>query len=270
MTTDADARPDFTLQSPTPTGDILGMWSAAPAAPAEVSFDAQAATVDAPVWRVNLPVDAAAASTILTSGRAQVRAAQHALNDAADRLQAFVDSQLGAPSFDIPLQASRLDRPEVETLALLNEIRSGVPAVSFGLADKIDAGLDKVAGEFRDFVDGLVRQLAHYAWVETHIEGRLVCRTAIGWSGDAVNLFQTETDHDILALHQQSLNLAIESRGALIKSLGLVAQGAAKLAALLSVPGGAVLALPAAWKFINRVLAELRPPATPSSHPQEV
>ena len=39
----------------------------------------------------------------------------------------------------------------------------------------------------------------------------------------------------------------------------VAAQFGVKLAVLLSTPGGVILALPAAWKFINRVIAEFGP-----------
>jgi hypothetical protein len=37
----------------------------------------------------------------------------------------------------------------------------------------------------------------------------------------------------------------------------MMARNALTLSALLTAPGGALLALPAAWKFIQQVLAEL-------------
>jgi hypothetical protein len=42
----------------------------------------------------------------------------------------------------------------------------------------------------------------------------------------------------------------------LIRTFAMAAHAAVKLSLLSAMPGGAVLALPAAWKFINHVLAE--------------
>lgn len=236
---------------------MLDFWSAAPPSAQAVSFEAGPAVEDMPVWRIDLPADLDAASAALAAGESQVEAVQHALDVAVERLETFVSAQAAAPSFDASSPAAALGDPEAETLALLNEIQTGVPAVSFGLGEKIVAGLDVVARQFEEFVDALLRNVGSYAWVETRIEGRLVCRTSIGWSGDAKNLWLGPAEAQTLALHQRALSIAIESRNTFIKLFIASTQSAVKLVTLLSVPGGAVLALPTAWRFISQVLAEI-------------
>jgi len=248
----------FEFQAPVAFGGVLDFWSAAPLSAEAVSFDAGSAAVDdTPVWRVNLPADPDAASAALAAGESQVEAAQRALDVAVDRLQTFIHTQTAALSFDATSPAAALGEPEAETLALLNEIQTGGPAVSFGLGEKIGAGLDTVARQFQEFVDALLHNAVNYAWVETRIEGQLVCRTSISWSGDAKSLWLTTVDPETLALHQRVLSIAVASRNTFIKTFSVAAQGAVKLMTLLSVPGGAVLALPAAWRFISQVLAEI-------------
>ncbi|MEJ2267272.1 MAG: hypothetical protein P8X95_27830 [Anaerolineales bacterium] len=43
----------------------------------------------------------------------------------------------------------------------------------------------------------------------------------------------------------------------MLRTFIVTTQGAAKLSILLATPGGAILALPAAWKYVNQILAEL-------------
>jgi len=250
--------PKFEFQAPVAFGTVLDFWSAAPPPAEAVSFEAGSMVEDTPVWRVDLPADLDAASAALAAGESQVEAAQRALDVAVERLGTFVSAQVAAPSFDASSPAAALGDPEAEALALLNEIQTGTPAVSFGLGEKIVAGLDTVAQQFQEFVDALLRNVGSYAWVETRIEGRLVCRTSIGWSGDAKNLWLGPADAQMLALHQRALSIAIESRNTFVKTFIVSAQSAVKLVTLLSVPGGAVLALPTAWRFISQVLAEIK------------
>jgi hypothetical protein len=61
-----------------------------------------------------------------------------------------------------------------------------------------------------------------------------------------------------MALHHQSVHLALGSRLALIRLLTIVGAGATKLALRLTIPGAQLLVLPAAWKFVRDVLEELR------------
>jgi hypothetical protein len=218
---------------------------------------------------VNLPADPVVASEWLASGEAQIDAAQQALEDATRRLDALVQAQRNVPSFSVDSPAAALGEPEKEALALLNEIQTGQPAVAFGLGEKIDAGFDKAAEKLEAFVEGMLRSIMHYAWVETQIEGRLICRTAVGWTGDADTVWLAEPDAAIAALHQRTLRVAIASRNTLIKTFSVAAQGAAKLATLLATPGGAVMALPAAWKFINQIVDELEQRRSIAQQPRE-
>ncbi len=51
--------------------------------------------------------------------------------------------------------------------------------------------------------------------------------------------------------------MAISSRNTLIRTFVAVTQGAVKLSALITTPGGAILALPVAWKYVNQILSEI-------------
>ena len=238
--------------------DAADLWTFTRAPAQSVSFAVDSALAEeAPVCRIDLPADPDAAAGLLSSYEDRIASAERALGEVAGRLDTFVHAQSAAPSFGPAAPGAALGQAEAELLALLGEAQTGQPAVSFGLGDAIAEGLDKAIEQFQAFVDRTVRAVTHYAWVETQIQGRLVCRTAIGWTGDTNNLWLASADPATRALHMRSVRLAVDSRNQSIRTFVAVAQGAAQLAALVSAPGGAVLALPAAWKFVNRVLDEI-------------
>ncbi len=107
------------------------------------------------------------------------------------------------------------------------------------------------------FVEQVRRFVGHYAWVETRTQGQLLGQTAVSWTGDANTVWQEGLDPAQMALHQRTLTLALASRDTVIRTFILVASGAARLSVLLATPGGAILALRAAWKFVKQVQAEL-------------
>jgi hypothetical protein len=92
--------------------------------------------------------------------------------------------------------------------------------------------------------------------VETRAEGRLLARTIVGWGGDAGTAWAVPFDPAAATLHGRTLALALAARATLLRRLALAARGAATLGALLA-PGGALLALPAAWRFIGEVVDEV-------------
>ena len=101
------------------------------------------------------------------------------------------------------------------------------------------------------------RALAHYAAVETAVQGRLLGRTTVSWMGDMNTVWHAGLDPTSAVLHQRTLALALASRDTWMRMVVVVARGAIALSVLLTTPGGAILALPAAWKFVHQVLSEL-------------
>ena len=108
------------------------------------------------------------------------------------------------------------------------------------------------------FVERVQQTVAHYARIETALAGRDVGQTAVGWTGDFTTTWQPNVTLEMMRTHRQSVHLALDSRIALIRIVSVVATGAAGLAVKAAIPGGQVLLLPAVWKFVRDVLAELR------------
>ena len=252
--------------------NVLGWWTTTQAhtqarTPQSASFDIRAtADAQALVWRVNLPANPRLAASQLHTGVAQLRAVDVALGQCEGRIATLVQAQTTGASFDATSAHITLPKPEEELLRALDvfeQMRQPEQAASFGLMDRLDGRWQQMTATCQSFVDRLVRFISHYAWVETEIEGQLVGRTVLGWGGDVNTLWYPALNKTHAALHHDALNLALGSRDRLLKAFVVASQGAVLLAALpamLATPLGAVAALPAAWKFVNQVLALLDKP----------
>lgn len=245
------------LEAPAGGADLLGLWAASAAEPVSFAVPGRAPAAEAPVWSVDLAADPVQAAQALEAAQRQVAAAEAALGEAAARLAALAERESGAVSF----AAEALPAPERTALDDLAALRQARGEVSFGPPDAQSAAAQAEAERgFAAVLERLVTAVSFYAVVETRLAGRLAARTAIAWSGDAHTVWQAGPAAGQQALHARSLRLALASRAALTRTFFVAAQGAAKLAAALAVPGvGALAALPIAWKFINQVLAAARP-----------
>lgn len=254
------------LEAPAGGADLLGLWAAS-AEPVSFAAPGSGPAEAIPVWSVDLAADPAQAAQTLEAAQRQVAAAEAALGEAAARLASLAERESGAVSFAAealpPAFGAEGERwaPERAALDDLAALRQARGEVSFGpeAAQSAAAQAEAERG-FAAVVERLVTALSFYAVVETRLAGRLAARTAIAWSGDAHTVWPAGPAADQLALHARSLRLTLASRAALTRTFFVAAQGAAKLAAALALPGvGALAALPIAWKFINQVLAAARP-----------
>jgi hypothetical protein len=119
-------------------------------------------------------------------------------------------------------------------------------------------GWRETAQQAQAFIQQVQQSLAYYAWVETSVAGQRIGRTAVQWGGDVSTQWQAGQDPQRVALHRRAVTLAVDTRTTWVRAFLLAAQGAAILAAALGAPGGPLLALPAAVKFVRQVLAEVR------------
>lgn len=156
-------------------------------------------------------------------------------------------------------QAVLAEQQAARTLSSLDELdanldqiaRRAVNAqVSFGAGTEDDAGAAKV-------LERLGNALTRLAWVETQVDGALVGRSAIGWTNKTETFWHSSAGAGSLELHSRSLSAAVTSRLALLRLAVITARAAVKIAAMTALPGGAVAALPLAWKTIRMVIAEI-------------
>jgi hypothetical protein len=212
---------------PSASEPLLGLWATRTATP-EVTFSGTAgrgASDDEVVWQVDLPEDAAVAADVLSSARQGLQRSVGRLEIVPDRLAGWLASADG----------NLLDHDAEIAFATDGEQpgRRVAPAVE---------GLRRLVGAS-----------APTAWVETHCGDRLVARSRTTLSG-AVSTVLREGEVRAIAQHQQTLALATATRIAALQTTAETVRTAVAIAARLSVPGGALFALPVAWRFIQRVV----------------
>ncbi|MGQ0600515.1 MAG: hypothetical protein ACT4QE_02320 [Anaerolineales bacterium] len=240
------------------TPRLFGMWEEASGGP--ISFAAPGASDEIPVWSVNVSADPRLATSQLDAGLEQVTSASEALSEAQTRIEALVKNSPGVGEVSFAAPGVPLPPAERELMTALEHLKASERgAVSFGLLpDGID--LAEAENKFKTVLARLTQSLAYYAFVETLIEGRLLCRTTLNWSSDTRTVWQSGLAVEQWALHRRTLELSVQSRATLMRTVALTVQSAIKISTLLAMPGGALLALPATWKFINEVLQEVDQP----------
>jgi hypothetical protein len=218
---------------PASSSTVAGFWTVTPAhAPSPVD-----------VWRVKLPRDTRLAAAGLASGSARLAAAERAVPVAAERLRRVVESW-PAPSYALAAGGPQPRTPEAELVATL----TGAATMSYG---------DRMAlGGLKPDLEELLGRLGRQGRVETLVEGLLVARTSFGWTGDLATAWRGDVSGQQASLHGQSVGLALASWQLVIRTVALTVRWALALAVMLTSPVGPLLALRAAWRFVNRVLAE--------------
>ena len=238
-----------------PSRDPLGLWCPVPASPAEAAgFDA-AVSPPSTVWRVCLPADAAAADTLLTQANTSLVETQLALSAIEDPLRAVVARHAGMPYAGLP-QAAAGSQLELERLlAALPDDSDADDMVDFapGRPSRL---WRQVVAEATAFLGHLDEATTDQGQVETERGGQMLAVTELGWE-DTKTVWRTGLSSDHCALHQRAVGLVLASRLALVQTFVTVLRAATLLIALFT-PGGALLAFPAALRFVAQFLAEAR------------
>ncbi|MBN2304999.1 MAG: hypothetical protein JXQ72_11000 [Anaerolineae bacterium] len=239
--------------------DMLGIWETRPEPAAFGAADPAAFAVgvepepSALIWRIDLPADPRFAANLLGQRRNAAATLEAALPAAGRRWSAFTGSiRPGAPAsfaWDQPLPT-----PERE-LALLIQAARG-PG-SFSPDNEWLGGWQDTIEQARTFIEQTRRALLYFAWVETLQAGMPVARTQVNWLGSVTTVWRAGAGSAQAGLHGDALALALDTRRSWIRIAALTAANAAALTGLLTGPG-AILAIPAAWRFIRDILAEFR------------
>jgi len=247
------------VTNPAPTEPVLPTifeaWSFAHGSDEGIlSFSADDHSVEEsiPTWHMDLP--AGSESSTLDAAEESLARSEFELDSIPERLDTLlVAARTGAVSFDTPFSPA-----EAELFDLLDRSHLSPEMTSFDLFSSQRDKLQDAGQTFQNAILKLSQMVSHMAFVETNVEGRLVGRTRVRWSGDFASLFPSAIAAEELTLHQRSLNLALASRRLAVSMIARTAQGAAKIAAYLAAPGGILLALPVVWKYINSVLSEIK------------
>ena len=247
------------------TGDepgFLGLWTVTSTpSGGGLAFSTEPAEQagSAVVWQVDLPASLEEAMGRLGAAEASLSASPWAMARAQTRLDAYTAQRRAVTAFSFgPSPGAGLAEQEMDRLLL--EIAQAEAPASYGLREAVGSKLAPAAEQFQAFLDRLAQQLGNTAWVETRSQGRLLACTVVGWTGDARTHWLEGIAPSRMAMHRRTVALALGSRLRLLENLAFVSRNAARLARLpmlLAVPGGAILALPLAWKFVDDVRKEL-------------
>lgn len=255
----------------TGTSDPLGVWTPAPQS-GMVHFgigdEATSSSPDVPVFRVNLPGSGQAADEAFEASEAYFERVNAALEGVPARLDTLV-SQMQARqaagesvSFDVAsLEAE--PGPEGDLLHLLEDVSKTEP-VSFSVGDESETAREPVSqawqearARFDALMEQINREVLHFAWVETKIDGKMIARSEVDWSGDATTLWAETASEEQKSLHHRALNVAARSRNMKLRLFVTVASGAAKVTTLMAA-GTPVLALPAVYQYVMSIVRQVR------------
>ncbi len=262
----ADYQFTFSGLTVTEVPDPFGVW--------EAPSEARVPAAPGLTWRAELP-DAATGleavyGRLATLERGEVYLAQ-AEAELRAALETIAPAAPGAAAYSFSIPPEEHFHPQKQALrdtlsgfAAL-EAPQMTSAMAFGLAD-VFAGEQERQG-FQDayrrwlaFVEQVQQLTSFSSTTETLIAGERIGLTRVSWDGD----FETFWVPGLPALsretHRQNVNLVLASRMALLRLISVVAIGAGGLIAkaIALPPGGQVLLIPAAVRFISDVMAELR------------
>jgi hypothetical protein len=243
--------------SPDLAPEVLGIWSVVPRGSDGMAafVPAPAEMIEAPVWRANY-ADPGRAEAGLRFGEASLTSSKKGLGCVPERFSRLLDKQAPGLDFGLPLSTDTLAEPEAEFLALMQEFKGGYSSISFDTGEKPSFGWEQASLQLKEILERMSRFVAGYAWVDTRVQEELLGQTVVSWTGDVNTAWRAGLRPEQIRLHQRTLALALGSRDTLFQTVLLAAQLAVKVSVLMSTPGGVILALPAVWRFIHRVLAE--------------
>lgn len=253
--------------------DPFGLWQLPSAVAADTlsfAFPQEGASGDeigapAAVWTLALSsgsrggMDAGCELERLAS---RVQSIETGLAASGPRVEAFLSArsrglEASGVSFSTAV-AEALPPPEAGLAAALSFLEpAGVQdAVSFGLPGGLLAGMDwnALSQRLTALLDSVNRQILHFAWVDTTLDGQLIARSTVNWGGDLLTLWQPGLGQDLTGSHCRSLALALASRLASLHTILTVSQVAGKITLALTTPIGSLQAMSLAWQFISEVI----------------
>jgi hypothetical protein len=240
----------FTLQGVNlpATTELLSVWSIPARA---TSFDVNApAEPTTPTWRIDLPDSIDEARSIITQQQAIIQSSEAALAQAEQRMWQLSQASEGAASFAIE------SGPEADLLASINQLNAPTSFSAPGVPSPEAAQAAESSSQWQNFLEHVRDTISHYARVETAIANSPIGATTIGWTGDFDTIWIPAVAPESMTLHSHSVQLVLASRLATMRLITVVGTGAIGLVAKLTVPGGPLLVLPAAWRFVQDVMKE--------------
>lgn len=247
--------------------DLLGIWQPTPIPSTELAFgltDAPAEEADTDlVWSVSLPADTNLAQSALHQRYHELQLTK-AANDQAQRQLTTLAPQTseqvsfgGLSPVETPEATTPADIRLWDTLAYLRGEEE--QSLSFGIGPSdIAANWSQTVAEFQAFMKQVLQLMRPTLQVETNMGINLIAASQVGLTGDlTTNWYQTQSSAN-RSLHEQTLILSLQSRITILQLVGQISTGAAVLAVRFNLPGGQLMALPAAWRYLQDVSRQAR------------
>jgi hypothetical protein len=208
-------------------------------------------------WRMDLPGSLASAGKMLEQSEQQILVSERAIENIPIQIDALANQLINQNLGDLSFQFADVSSAEGELIDLLNLASPDIARVNFDVASRSSSNWQEANKLFESSLDRLNRLFTQFAAVETSMQGRLIGHTVVSWSGKYLTSWQIDVDTNSMSLHQRSLRVAMASRRLFLNMFSASAVSAAKLSALLAIPGGALLTIPAIWKFVTRIISEI-------------
>ncbi len=237
--------------------EALGFPAAEP--PAETSFAAGGETATtALVWDVNLPAGRNEAWQTLRRQRLTLDVTQASLADAGRQIAA-----LNPAPRDVAFSAQADGGPDPAAARLLDTMayfrEEAHLSTSFGLGwPRLPEGWHESVAGFRHFATDTIRLLQPTMRIQTRLGGALVAISEVRLDGDLTSHWGAEYGAADAEMHAESVMVTLQSRQALLQLLGEAIAGATTLAGRFALPGGVLLAAPAAFRFIRDIVEQSR------------
>jgi hypothetical protein len=231
---------------------LLDIWQVEPIFGVSFNPDSPAAdNNDMIAWSVSLPAELRLAqhlvemqAGLINQQQQQMRVAEQNLCD----LNLAGPAQAAFSSHNIQVDGS----PELTLRRNLAQIQARDTEAAFGLRDWLPHW-QKTMADYESQLAQILSLLKPTMRVETKIEQRQVACTIIRWNNQLQIVSRPDRAVLHAQLHHQTLALVLQTRLVLLQLLAKASSGAVILAAKLSLPFpvGPLLALPAAWQYLQ-------------------
>jgi hypothetical protein len=208
-------------------------------------------------WRMDLPGALSSANQILKQSEQQILISEQALENVSGRAETLATQIINRGTGNLSFEFTGESSAEAELFELLNQLSPNTGGVTFDISERSTTNWQEAHKLFESSLGRLNRVFIQYAAVETKIQGSLIGNTIVSWSGNYQTSWQSGVDPGYIHLHQRSLKIAMASRRLFLSMFSVSVMSAARLSVLLSIPGGALLTLPAIWKFVTRIVSEI-------------
>ena len=208
-------------------------------------------------WRMDLPGTLSSANQTLKQSEQQILVLEQALENVSGRAETLATQIINGGTGNLSFEVTGESGAEAELFDLLHQLRPTIGGVTFDISERSPTHWQEAQKLFESSLGRLNRVFTQYAAVETSIQGSLIGNTIVNWSGKYQTSWQSGVDPGSIHLHQRSLKIAMASRRLLLSMFSVSVMSAARLSVLLAIPGGALLTLPAIWKFVTRIVSEI-------------